>query len=344
MKVQIEISTERALKTGKEARQKVIEISAQAIKEHDAIKFFDIVEKNGIDLKLTYILSDFLVNDTAEEIFKLIDKIIEREKTAKESLILNWLSKKDDEKIYLCRSFSNDSAIDYYSTFEETVFKSPKLQLNCRSSGRKYNNDGTTTYNYNALCDSTDQRVIAETERLRPILKQKIEELKKEIEKKKEESLKKEQAMLELKQRKQKQLAEIVEKLGTELQKEKYKEGLMKMSEIIKLEWNEVWKPLSDASFEVLKSEYHLEKKYNEDGEEIDRYNESEKRTLTDEQFEKVQQIKKIISDCTAEFYTQYYGAEFYTQYYSDGSNERFVLVRLSKKVGELELKCDIEL
>ena len=141
--------------------------------------------------------------------------------------------------------------------------------------------------------------------------------------------------MLELKQRKQKQLVEIVEKLGTELQKEKYKEGLMKMSEIIKLKWNEVWKPLSDASFEVLKSEYHLEKKYNEDGEEIDRYNESEKKTLTDEQFKKVQQIKKIISDCTA---------EFYTQYYSDGSNERFVLVRLSKKVGELELECDIEL
>lgn len=130
------------------------------------------------------------------------------------------------------------------------------------------------------------------------------------------------------------QLAEAVNKYGTESQRERWNENLMPRNEAVELLWQKTFEPLLAEGFELNKSTgYLLTTETDEYGEEID-MDETEKRTLNDEQWATVKKIKSVMPDATYEFYHQYY-----EEHSELGTID---LVRLTKVIGKITLQCDI--
>ena len=126
------------------------------------------------------------------------------------------------------------------------------------------------------------------------------------------------------------QLTDVVSRLGTDLQKAKWETGVMAHKEALTLIWNEVYGAIPDG---LPGNEYHLPEETSEYDEEIER-DKTEKKTLTDEQFTKIQEIIKIVPDAEVSYWHEYYE--------DHDDMDSLDLVRLTKTVGQYTLSCDV--
>jgi hypothetical protein len=128
------------------------------------------------------------------------------------------------------------------------------------------------------------------------------------------------------------QLSYAVEALGTDSQKERWAAGVMPRSEALGLIRSEWLAPLCHAGIDPLHNAYHLEES-SEYGQEIE-IEESEKMTLTDEQWAVVKKCCAALPDAQA---------KYYHQHQTDVDEpESCDLVRLTQKIGEYTLECDV--
>jgi hypothetical protein len=164
-----------------------------------------------------------------------------------------------------------------------------------------------------SMSSCNDPRVVAEATRLRQAA-----EARRAAE---------ETAKLELEQRKLAQLTEAVNRLGTESQKERWAAGVMERAEALNLLWQEIVAPLLAAGLEPLKNEPHIPDSY-----------ESEKSTLTDEQWVVAKKAIAALPGASAEYYHQY------QDYHDDDAEDDSLdLIRLTMRVvGEYDFECDV--
>jgi hypothetical protein len=134
----------------------------------------------------------------------------------------------------------------------------------------------------------------------------------------------------EREERKHKQLTEAINKVGTETQKQRWSEDVMPMAEAIYILKTAECESLLKTPLVVYldTSKYHLP--------EIDDVvcKESEKRTLNDSQFREAKKVRGLMPSWEYEYFVQYYDDSEY--------DEKRVYIRLSKKVGEFDLDCDV--
>jgi hypothetical protein len=119
------------------------------------------------------------------------------------------------------------------------------------------------------------------------------------------------------------QLTDVVNRIGSDLQREKWAAGLMAREEVIEMMRNEVF---PDGYLPA--DEYHLEKI------EGTTRCETKKETLTDEQFAKAKEIINLIQGVTATYHHEYYGD-------NDNYPETFDIMRIRKVVGKYTLEAD---
>jgi hypothetical protein len=132
------------------------------------------------------------------------------------------------------------------------------------------------------------------------------------------------------------QMADVVNRLGTPTQRARWAEGVMPHSEAISLIEAEALKPLTDAGYEVLPAdEYHLDPGTDEYGDDVD-VEETEKRTLTNAQYEAAKKIRDLMPGWEYGYYQQYYSV--------DGKTTRAVYIRLSADVGVVHVCADVEI
>jgi hypothetical protein len=126
------------------------------------------------------------------------------------------------------------------------------------------------------------------------------------------------------------QLASAVARFGSVGLQERWAEGLAKKSEAINLIWN--YEAFGDLGNDALSSnDWHGDLlSYDEDiG---DNRKESPKKTINDTQWEKVKE--RLVPGCTCEYFHQY-----------DSGNpevDPVDIARISVRVGELDLSCDV--
>jgi hypothetical protein len=132
------------------------------------------------------------------------------------------------------------------------------------------------------------------------------------------------------------QMSDAVNRLGTPTQRARWAEGVIPNSEAIGLIEAEALKPLTDAGYEVLPSdEYHLDPGTDEYGDDVD-VEETEKRTLTNAQYEAAKKIRDLMPGWKCGYYQQYYDL--------DGKTTKAVYIRLSADVGVVHICADVEI
>jgi hypothetical protein len=166
------------------------------------------------------------------------------------------------------------------------------------------------TVKYSRLSDGMQERVNAEDKRRSDAVKEKIEE------------------------RKTAQLADAVARLGTDEQKERWEAGVMPRKEALFLIWQEAVSPAIEAGLEPDGGNgYHM-------GENVDDEDETEKRTLSAEEWEAAKQIKAALGDEWEFSYWQESG-NYYDEYQSEARIVKAVIVRAEKTVGEYSLTAE---
>ena len=138
-------------------------------------------------------------------------------------------------------------------------------------------------------------------------------------------------------QRNREALTAVVARLGTDLQRQKWAVGVMAHSEALDLLFNETFPDYSATGAGPLKNTWHVEtERTDEWGTDIvDDYDESDKKTLTDEEFVVAAEITAKVPDAKAEYFKQ--------RSYTDDKEtvDSCVLLRLSKKVEGFDLEAD---
>lgn len=171
---------------------------------------------------------------------------------------------------------------------------------------------------------SGDDRVRVERERLTEIARHRTEERERE--------------KSEIEQRKINQLADAVTRLGSDVQRERWAAGVMPRSEAIALIRSDLLRPAVEAGLTPLRSDvWHCT---GDADAIISQYEygceETEKRTLSNAQYENVRRVRDILGDSWQyEYYQQ-------TIRYEDDEPEYVALVRASIDVGEYGFSADI--
>jgi hypothetical protein len=127
-------------------------------------------------------------------------------------------------------------------------------------------------------------------------------------------------------ERKHNQLTEIVNKYGTDLQKRKWEKGMMERKEAIHLLWINTFIKGNPLPINVWKSE---------DEEDL-RHKEGEIEKISDDEFKTYEEIMTLYPDFSGQLMRE-------IAYYDDDDEYTFEchFVRLSKKIGEYEIKAD---
>jgi len=139
------------------------------------------------------------------------------------------------------------------------------------------------------------------------------------------------------KQRNRDALTSVVARLGTDLQRQKWGAGVMAHSEALDLLFNETFPDYSATGAGPLKNTWHVEtERTDEWGTDIvDDYDESDKKTLTDEEFAAAAEIIAKVPNAKAVYFKQW-------SYTSDKETvDSCVLLRLSKTVEGFDLEAD---
>lgn len=129
------------------------------------------------------------------------------------------------------------------------------------------------------------------------------------------------------------QLADAVARFGTESQKERWNAGVLPHREALDLIWLDAMKPVISAGlYPDDGTKYHL-------GESITSANESEKRTLDDEEWATVKEIRAALGEEWEYSYWKEYG------YDEDGEEVvEAVICRVEKRIGEYDFKAEFVL
>jgi hypothetical protein len=183
--------------------------------------------------------------------------------------------------------------------------------------------------------DHSDPRVVAEVARLKKICDEHNTIV---IDEKKAREEKAEKETIELKQRKTAQLAEAVARLGTETQRERWIAGVMPRSEALGLIRAELVAPLIAAGFAPIIGVWAINSDCMSIDEDEDNTacEETEKKTLTDEQWIMAKKIMACLPDVAVSYWHQYQTGD------NADPDEVCDLVRLSKKIGEYNFEIDI--
>jgi hypothetical protein len=188
--------------------------------------------------------------------------------------------------------------------------------------------DNWRVFNYNRPNGIGDGRVKNEIERLSKICTDHNAKVKKTLD---EAQAKKIKNDAEIESRKLAQLSEAVARLGTATQKARWVAGVMARSEVIDLIRADVFAAIgADA---LPSGEYHLPAENDEYGANIE-HSESDKKTLTDAQFGRVQKILALVPGATA---------TYHHEYYKDHDDiDTLDIARLKKTVGEYAFSVDV--
>ena len=138
--------------------------------------------------------------------------------------------------------------------------------------------------------------------------------------------------------RKTAQLADAVNRLGTDNQKARWAEGVLPNREAIELIEDEQFAELCKSGVVFKNNSYHYENIGVNPQEDTLEEEETEKRTLTAEQFDQVQAAIKCWPGCDVEYYKQ----TFKWEEAYETHKRSLSLARLSKQVEELFITCDI--
>jgi hypothetical protein len=183
-------------------------------------------------------------------------------------------------------------------------------------------------FDYNRPNGIGDGRVKNEVERLKKICSDHNTEAKKIAD---GARAKKEKNDAEIESRKLAQLNEAVGRLGTDTQKARWAAGVMARSEVIDLIRADIFSFLGADALPA--DEYHLPEETDDYGETIE-HSESDKKTLTDAQFEKIQSALAKIPGATATYHHEYYD--------DHDDMDTLDIARITKTVGEYTLLVDI--
>lgn len=226
------------------------------------------------------------------------DKEIEKKKAQHEKEVAEWIALPDENKIR-----------KIYSSYQ---------------------------VNYSTHTPTNDPRIVAEAQRLRPLIDQKNAELKQQeeeqarIKKEREEfeekrAIENQKILAEKIAAKKQQLTEAINRVGTEVQQERWNDGVMPMREAYDLFY-------ADA-LASLGMPYHSSKSFvigcDCDSEECE---ETEKRTLTDEQYLVVKEVKKALPEFNLSYWHQK----------CNSCDDQCDVVRVNKMIGEIEVEADI--
>ena len=226
-----------------------------------------------------------------------------------EQKTLEWLSKPDDQKIYM-------------DTF--------RTATSARVIGDKEinSNDPRVRDEQRRLGEIMSQRMAAE--------KEKIAATRENLEKQEAEKKEKE---IEIDKGKVNQLSEVVTLYGSKTQKEKWAAGLMARKEALDLLWAETFKtPLDGTDFVARDNKTYILMGYITDTNE-DNYTYTQITTLSDPQFEAFQRIKKIFGDAAVyDLAREVYASE------ETDEKQSVVYCEVSKTVGLYTLECAITL
>jgi hypothetical protein len=131
------------------------------------------------------------------------------------------------------------------------------------------------------------------------------------------------------------QLSDYVQRIGTETQKLRWAEHVMPVAEAISLVITEATAPLTAAGYVVLSSEdYHLSPDEEDEAGNTPDVSESDKKTLTDEQFLSAKKIRDLMAGWDYAYYSQHYQ--------QDDETISATYIRLCKKIGMLAISIDV--